>query len=431
MPFAQASGVPSIESMSPHFTVVVIFPRAGHPQTRRALAQLEADLGVHSGQVALAFLIGNRVHLELSVRDDVDLTRVQGRVAESGGFWITRERLGGSALDRYVELCESSERKVGPVPGLVAALDLLLGRSDADRAVCEPSIRFALGDRWANGRLLSLHARGARIAATAGFCVGDRTRVVLQASGRPVEVAARVAAVTEAPAGQRGVSGFSLSFEDVDDPGGRLALRRAAEQLRHLEPPPARRESRYHLDWPVVIESQGAQPARLRNVSRSGLMLECDAAVPRAERLLLRIPCDRREMPVHVEARVVRLGEERVLGLQLAQNPDGRFEDFVQRVASRGEKRILVGAKGGRLEPIVKEFASSGYAPRGATNARMVWRYAVDGEAPPDLVITHSSLGETGVHALRTKLEARKIEVLKTSSSPLELRRLVDAALVA
>ena len=309
-------------------------------------------------------------------------------------------------------------------------------------------VRFRRGDAWQLGHLRSVTDDGALVATSNPPRAGDRVDLELglvgeaQASLRITAAILRVTAPEAASA--LGAAGFRARF-DLSD--GEAAALHSLIARAGAEPPPLprRTEMRYALRWPVLLARGAAATAGLAlDISTHGLFVHCDAPASQVP-LAVTVPLDDDGGPLRLTARVARAldrgtAESRQIahGLGLAfEPPQGRegdrYRSFVERVAARAGKFVLIAASPARGTKLVEELEACGYTVGTAASPRELLE-RVERARPPDLVLFDRSMpglgGDTG-RALRRSLEIRQIPTADLREAALDaVRRAADAQLI-
>lgn len=312
-----------------------------------------------------------------------------------------------------------------------------------------PAVRFLRGEDWQAGRLLRIAEDGAVIASTGAPRVGDKTEIEIVAPAGTAKLEAITTQVTLPNWAQSlGTSGFSARFvqdERMRQPMTLKILAWARSAAHRASRPHRRRETRFPLCWPAQLELGSRHRAvKLRDVSQHGLFVETHER-PRGQRVCLRVPCDQRDVPLRLSGRIVRAVDDSMaktlglpVGFGIALDPVApedaeRFLAFVNRVASRTDRRVVIGATGSRLCSLVDHFAAAGYLTIGASDPRTLYQRATESKTPPELVLFDSSFGTLhrgGTAALKRRLDRSKTPFLDVDASPTDARMLVDAALL-
>jgi len=162
------------------------------------------------------------------------------------------------------------------------------------------------------------------------------------------------------------------------------------------------------------------------DVSRHGMFVAANVPLYPDRRVDVTIPLDDRGTPLVATARIARsIPEETArarrlqtgVGLELSamrSDDERRFEGFVDRVARRGRRWVLVGAAPDRMRILLSELIAAGYAASGATDAPALVSKAASARAP-DLVLVDSTLLRADVRsaqAVERALAVRNVPTL-------------------
>lgn len=402
---------------------------AQSPATMERLRQLAADTGAALLD-SLALPLNERASF---YADYLPLyaTRIVGVGAPVAALRALEEEIGLAKIPRATQPPRARQGS-GPHTPVVPRVE----------------VRFRRGDAWQLGHLRSVSDDGALVATSNPPRAGDRVELELGLVGEAmpsVRVNAAILRVTAPEAASAlGAAGFRARFDLSDAEAAALhsLLARAGN-----EPPPLprRTEMRYALRWPVLIARGAAATAGLAlDISTHGLFVHCDAPAS-AMPLAVTVPLDDDEGPLKLTARVARAldrgtAESRQIahGLGLAfEPPQGRegdrYRSFVERVAARAGKLVLIAASAARGAKLVEELEACGYTVGTAASPRDLLE-RVERARPPDLVLFDRSMpglgGDTG-RALRRSLEIRQIPTADLRESALDaVRRAADAQLI-
>jgi len=276
--------------------------------------------------------------------------------------------------------------------------------------IMEPGViyaRFLRSGRWVPIRVGALSLRGASLLCGALPRLHDHVDLALSYGGHRALVRGPVKRVSShEEASSFGAATFSVSFE-LDDASRRqltslLTAARAANVT--IKPPPARRERRYPVEWPLCLGTmRGAVRADALDVSREGMFVRPSHALALDSQLNFSVVLDDASSPVAGRAKVVRVINEtdaRTCGLapgyglsisEMSEADHGRWIGFLGRVAKRAEKRILVGAAPARLSEIQGWLAAAGYAVTGGTDPGALVQLAGAEARPVDAALIDSS----------------------------------------
>jgi len=159
------------------------------------------------------------------------------------------------------------------------------------------------------------------------------------------------------------------------------------------------------------------------------------------------IPIDDHGTPVLAAGRVARAIPDELarrrgmaggIGIEitaLSQRDQLRFVAFVNRVARRAEREVMVGAVPARRQELCAALIAAGYCALGVDDAAQLVSRAAAAPRTPDLVLIDSSLtrdNPRGVQAARRALAVRHVPLLSIDGDSAEAtREIVDGALLA
>lgn len=273
-------------------------------------------------------------------------------------------------------------------------------------------VRFRRGDDWLGGRLCSAGVNGVFIATDTPARLGKLVELELtldeegawRAAGlMSPELRLRGVVAMSRVAGNRAPAGFATHLRYTNHRQRRemVVMLQAARGRAKLKPPPQRAEARYPISWPVLI-TVGDKRCRMSalDISFSGMFVGGAAPLPaHGKHLQVTFSLDRDGPPIRALTQVTRLVPRdlarrrklrRGMGLQFCalRGPDQRaYHEFVDRVAHRTRKHVVVAAEGIRLAHLMSELAAVGYAVSSVTNATSLFRVCNDERNSPDLVI--------------------------------------------
>jgi hypothetical protein len=222
-----------------------------------------------------------------------------------------------------------------------------------------------------------------------------------------------------------------------------------ADKLRSLEPPPHRRAARYPVQWPVQLGwTKGRVRSQALDVSRHGMFVGCeDVACPPDGPVHMTIAIDDHGTPVLAAGRVARalpgaqarqLGTASGIGIEItamSERDQRSWSAFVNRVARRAEREVMVGAVPARRQELCAALSGAGYCAVGVDDAAQLVSRAAAAPRTPDLVLIDSSLvrdNPRGVQAARRALAVRHVPLLSIDGDSAEAtREIVDGALLA
>jgi hypothetical protein len=196
----------------------------------------------------------------------------------------------------------------------------------------------------------------------------------------------------------------------------------------------------------MLARAGRAVKAPALDISRHGLFVAGDAELFPDRRVDVLIPLDDRGQPLRAHARIARAIPEETararrlpagLGLELSDlsaDDERRFERFVDRVARRARRWVLVGAAPERMRLVISELIAAGYAASGAVDPPSLVSKAASARAP-DLVILDATLAQTDVRAARAverALAVRSVPIVQLGDdNPLSARERVDQLLLS
>jgi hypothetical protein len=258
--------------------------------------------------------------------------------------------------------------------------------------------RYLRSGRWVPIRVGALSLKGAALLAGALPRLHDQVDLALAYGSHRALVRGPVRQVS--PVSQAAT--FSVAFE-LDDASRRqlttlLHAARAANVV--IKPPPARRERRFPVEWPVCLGTvRGAVRADALDVSRDGLFVRTAHALEQGSVLAFSSVLDDGASPVSGRARVVRQivdDHARTSGLspgygmnivEMNASDLRRWHDFVARVEQRADKRIVIGAAPARLTELQSWLAAAGYAVSGGSDASALVQLAHSEARPVDAAL--------------------------------------------
>lgn len=304
-------------------------------------------------------------------------------------------------------------------------------------------VRYRCGERWQLARPRSLSREGVYMFSGSGPRVGEIVTLRLAAGESHLTVKAQVVHVTPDDAALTvGGTGFAARFM-LGTQGERAALETLVvagrgDGLGALRPAPSRREARYPVRWPIAIDGR-QQPFSALDVSRHGMFVATSENLMGAS-FEVAVSPDDSGAAMRARARVARTLDDHAAqargvpagcGLELCDFAVGdadRFGLFVQRVAQRAARRLLVGAAEPRQNSLVAPLAAAGYVVSTAADAKEV----LAGAEVVDLVFIDPSLG-TQDRELRRALAARRVTAfaLEPGHNGRAIRSLADAALLS
>ena len=332
------------------------------------------------------------------------------------------------------------------VPGTANAVE----RSRASQPIAvEPAfeeppirVRFLRGEKWSVGRLRCLDLTSAHIAVSSPPRVNDEVHISISLDELCVVLRGHV---REVNARSSGTAGFTVDFVPDTPSRKQLAslLRRAKDSGVQLEPPPARQSMRYPLAWPVSLHTPlGMASATALDISRDGMFLAMSAPIAGPE-LKLSLELDEPGVRITGIARIARRvsseeasarGLERGIGVEITSMSDGDrllYVSFLERVAQRTIRQVMVAAPPSRATQLVKSLSAAGYVVTSGSDPRVLVRLAEFDGTPPDIAIFDDALGD-GEEArwLRQVLKGKGVPCVAISrESGDRARSAVDAVL--
>lgn len=319
-------------------------------------------------------------------------------------------------------------------------------RPPSDPALIAPAVnvRFLRGDSWVPARLRALSLRGAKLAAAAPPRLGDRVQLVFGFDALGAVVGCEVnRVITAADAGTTHEPiGFEVSFGQLAGETRQqlvLILRRAMEAGISIKPPPARAAVRFPVHWPTrIITSWGELSAAALDMSASGLFLAPSAPIGSTE-LTFQMPLDHAAPPLSGRAAIARevsdeMASERGLSrgygvriLDFSNDDRLRYDAFLDRVRSRTEKRLIVGARGVRSQDLSRGLSAAGYTVRASGDMRALVDRLESEPHPPDAALIHAPLFDRDPDAqtLRRALHARQVPCITVGEESAQRARTV------
>jgi len=307
--------------------------------------------------------------------------------------------------------------------------------------------RYLRSGRWVPIRIGALSLRGASLLSGALPRLHDHVDLALTYGGHRALVRGPVKRVSsQEEAASFGAATFSVHFE-LDDASRRqlttlLTAARAANVT--IRPPPARRERRYPVEWPLCLGTlRGAVRADALDVSREGLFVRPSHALVLESMLNFSVVLDDAGPPVAGRAKVVRLINEndaRTCGLspgyglsilEMGEADHMRWLGFLARVSRRADKRILVGAAPARLSEIQGWLAAAGYAVTGGTDPGALVQLASAEVRPVDAALIDAAwlVPNGSTSWVETLFASRNVPCVTIQGDARRARAAVDRAL--
>jgi hypothetical protein len=257
----------------------------------------------------------------------------------------------------------------------------------------------------------------------------------------------RVISATEAASSGEPV-GFEVHFGQLaPDTRSQLIhiLRRAVEVGISIKPPPPRASVRFPVHWPTrIITSWGELSAAALDVSKSGLFLAPSAPIGAAE-LTFQMPLDHAAPPLAGRGAVARevsdeMASERGLArgygiriLDFTRDDGARYDQFLERVRLRTEKRLLVAARGIRAQDLSRGLSAAGYAVRSSGDLRSLMEKLDQEPQAPDAALIHAPLFDKDPDSqqLRRMLHGRQVPCITVGDESAQRARTVIDHLLA
>lgn len=263
-------------------------------------------------------------------------------------------------------------------------------------------VRYQRGDSWMPARLRNLTTKDIRLAASAAPPAGSTLRVSVTIGEHNAVLTGTVVEVVNTEGSVDGSTSFRLEFRKVGKrEHERLVtlLRKANRSGMSLTPPPARRNRRFAISWPVAVQSQGQRfQGAAMDISEHGLFLATNTLV-RSNQLMFGMPLDRPCLTIKGRASVVRKVSEhmaRSRGLSLGYGlfiedfsvkDSKQYSKFVTRIRRRSQHHVVVVGEGERSQTLASSFQSVGYAVSQASTVE-VMRHRMQFEtSPPDIAV--------------------------------------------
>ena len=289
-------------------------------------------------------------------------------------------------------------------------------------------VRFQRGDRWMPARLRNLTLKQVRIAASAAPPLGSQVRIALALGPLEVELIGVVVEVVNTESSVDGSTSFRINLGKIPSSERETLanlLRRAQSEGLSLSPPPARKNRRFAVSWPIAVVSEGLRfGAAALDVSEQGLFLATTNLI-RARQVVFGIPLDTPEPTVQGRARVARevteeMAEQRSLnrgyGLHfetLSTNDLERYAKFLVRVRQRSQVHVLVAGSSKESVALAASFQSVGYAVTQASSVEQMQERRPLDEARPDVaVLDEGILGRNLRRQFEKSFEAHNVRML-------------------
>lgn len=304
-------------------------------------------------------------------------------------------------------------------------------------------VRYQRGDSWMPARLRNLTTRDIRLAASAAPPAGSTLRVSVTIGDRNVVLTGTVVEVVNTEGSPDGSTTFRLEFRKIGNrERERLValLRKANRSGMSLTPPPARRDRRFAISWPIAIVSEGRRfNASALDISERGLFLATTTLI-RSSQIIFGMPLDRKSATVRGRASVARKVNEHMArsrglslgyGLQIEDfsvEDDEQYEKFLIRVRRRSQLHILVAGDGDRSLALANCFESAGYAVSKAGSVEaMLHRTAFDSSAPDVAVLEGSNLSADAQLSFESTFRKHQVPMLHVGQqAPILARNSLD-----
>ncbi|MCP4447603.1 MAG: PilZ domain-containing protein [Myxococcales bacterium] len=304
-------------------------------------------------------------------------------------------------------------------------------------------VRFERGDCWMPARLRNLTLRHVRLAASAAPPLGSALRVSITLSNLEVSLPGIVVEVINTERSIDGSTSFRVEMDDLNgDEVERLTsiLRRAQADGLELSPPPARKNRRFSVTWPIAIVGDGHRfSAAALDVSAQGLFLSTTNLI-RARKVVFGIPLDTQESTVQGRARIARhvteeMADEHDLSRGYGLHFESlnaidlqRYENFLVRVGQRSQLHVLVASQSARGAALAKCFQAAGYAVTQANFPNKMGRDKAWERGRPDVAVLDERDLENGFRAeFETSFETHSIPMLHLSGqAPASARHALD-----
>ncbi len=302
-------------------------------------------------------------------------------------------------------------------------------------------VRYERGDRWMPARLRNLTLKQVRLAASAAPPLGARIRVLLTLGAIQTTLTGTVVEVVNTESSVDGSTSFRVEFGELPrTPRQQLTtlLRWTEREGVTLSPPPARRNRRFAVTWPITVVSSGQRfHAEAHDVSERGLFLATTNRI-RSRQVVFGIPLETNVLTIEGRAHIARevddkMAEERNLsqgyGLSfepLSSSDQAAYESFLVRVKRRSQLHVLVAGRSEHNLALARRLEAAGYVVSLASSARLLERRRAQGTAGPDVVVGPSSV-DTSWTSLQQVFEVNNVPVLHLSDQkPTTARATVD-----
>lgn len=304
-------------------------------------------------------------------------------------------------------------------------------------------VRFRRGDTWMPARLRNLTLKQVRLAASAAPPLGSALRVFIAFGDLDVSVPGVVVEVINTESSADGSTSFRVDLRDLaNHETERLTtmLRKAQAERLQLSRPPARRNRRFAVTWPIAVMSDGQRfGGAALDISEQGLFLATSNLI-QANRVVFGIPLDTQEPTIKGRARVARevteeMAAERQLsrgyGLQietLGSDDSERYAKFLVRVRQRSQLHVLVTGRSNKSRELAECFAAAGYAvTQAATIAKLGQPGNLTQGRPDVAVLDETDLSRALRAQFEKQFEAQSVPMLHLSGqAPASARHALD-----
>ena len=292
-------------------------------------------------------------------------------------------------------------------------------------------VRFLRGESWLAGRVRYISNREVRVATGAPLRLGDAAIVGITFAREELFLNGVVSEVEPIDSEPISSPGFTLSFANLDPTKADqlvAMLRRARDAGVSLVPPPVRGAPRFPVSWPVVLRTEdGAERALAHDISWNGVYLDIDAEV--GSQILFAIPLDNAGASIRCRGTVVRTVTPKQAiafqsrpgcGIAITHFGAGdaeRYREFLDRVKSRCQRRVIVAASPLRAQGLTRALAAAGYAVSSSTDPNSLADLADSEPRPPDIAVIDESLaGAMEGEMLRALFRRKNVPCLSVAS---------------
>ena len=307
--------------------------------------------------------------------------------------------------------------------------------------------RYLRSGKWVPIRIGALSLKGAALMTGALPRLHDHVDVALSYQGHRALVRGSVGKVsTMVEAQSTGASTFSVAFE-LDTASRRqltVLLTAARDAKVTIKPPPPRATRRFVVEWPVCLGTmRGAMKADALDISTSGMFVRPVVALTIDTVLNFSAVIDDGGGPVAGRAKVVRQlteAEAAACGLapgfglsivEMSSDDQLRWNQFIQRIERRADKRVLIGASPQRLGELQTALAAAGYAVMGGTDPGALVQLANTDQRPVDAALIDANwLGSAGSSSwVESLFSARNVPCVTVHGDTRRARAQVDKLL--